>query len=1317
MKTAFFSICFFMLGLNIAFGAYPITGTSQDAYCVVPPYLTQNVKPNINLVLDFSGSMQFPAYLDCSGSLFTGYNINKAANCGTNNTPSSSYLYSTAKEYYGNFKDALYYKYNAGGYFEENLTCTNTDKKGTIGSNCLSGNLLNWITTTRMDVLRRILTGGRIKSATTDVLESEGASYVVTDTALHCKFTVTANTSLTRLLTSANQTGYTCAIGTFSNYNMDTKISDPTTYITGIVQSMYPGLVDLELSTYNSDAVTYDVGKNKTLSSYVDAINSKFAYNGTPTGEALRESKYYFQQSSSMTATNESNVIGITDYTKDPYYEGANLPAPCRKSFALLISDGQWNGSVDPASISYSMRTTDQRTESEMSPDKQTVATYAVYAFGDGVQGRQAMITTALFGGFDDNDLNTWPYGFTSVPSSLTTTYPRSVCNPAGTWNAGCSEWDKDKSGLPYNFFEGSDGSELKTAITKAVNDILGRTASGTAASVMGNNDSSGAILLQALYFPAKQFESGTQATWLGEVQSLWYYVSPQLTNINIREDTEIDKKLRLTTDRIASFDFNGTQTTVNLYTDANGDGAADTPTTAVANVSVDEVQALWRAGLNLWSRAASDRSVYVNNPSISTYQGGKIAFSSANASILAPYLDVASSVPDSTNVINYTLGSDVAGYRGRAVTIGGVNNVWKLGDIINSSPRMLTQLGLNTYNLSQGGYKDTSYNSFVKSNTYLQRNVTFVGGNDGMLHAFSLGRNFTGSAGFVSELKNGDGTTPVTNLGKELWGFVPKNSLPYLKHLGNPSYRHLYYVNSTPLILDAAIGQTKLCPAGTTCTVQTCSTDLSGTTPYYACPKVTTTDTNNFVSYDVSSDPIPSVSKITTKGTSWRTILIGSMGYGGASRDQAATCTDCVKTPVSGIGFSSYFALDITDPSNPQLLWEFSHPRLGFSSVGPAVMRIKDTTDTTTNSSKNGHWFAVLASGPTGPIDSGTNQMKALSDQSLSIFVLDLKTGTPLRTFSPDATALISGVGHTQVTTMPSLAYGGTFSDSTIDTDQWNISRAGAYSDDALYLGYVRKDTTTGSVSINKFAKGGVLRLLTNDDPDPANWKVSTVIDGVGPVSSSIVKLQDTYARKLWLFFGTGRYTYKSGATIDEDYTGQQEAIYGIKDPCYVTADNDLSNIACTSSVDPAALTNQSTTISSTISTGGWKINLAAATSNTHAQRVITNPVSSSLGLLFFTAMKPSASVCSYGGTSSLWAINYSNGGAPPSALRGSALMQQSTGASQQITLTGAFVNSLNRESVSIAGVPPSGTGSEPPITSNADHTPSRKILHIQER
>src|SRR6185369_2222912 len=103
----------------------------------------------------------------------------------------------------------------------------------------------------------------------------------------------------------------------------------------------------------------------------------------------------------------------------------------------------------------------------------------------------------------------------------------------------------------------------------------------------------------------------------------------------------------------------------------------------------------------------------------------------------------------------------------------------------------------------------------------------------------------------------------------------------------------------------------------------------------------------------------------------------------------------NCVKTPISGTGYSSYFALDVTNPETPKYLWEFTGtpgaPDLGVSTTGPAIVRIA-TKDASGNPdhTKNGKWFAVFASGATGPIETGAHQFKGESDQQLKIFVVD---------------------------------------------------------------------------------------------------------------------------------------------------------------------------------------------------------------------------------------------------------------------------------------------------------------------------------------
>ena len=1401
MKQYFTGICLILISFCMA----PTAGAvSNSTYAFAPPYVTTAVKPNINIVLDYSGSMQFPAYQNCS---FTTYNSYKAALCGV--STNQAYAYSSAKTYYGYFKNNVYYNYDtANGNFAENsAACTAYSGQQAGGAGCISGNLLNWVFTTRADALRKALTGGRLYSTTTDTYLSDGATFEFTDNTLQCDFDVNATNSYARQLTISNQSSTKpCVLGTLSNANARVKTSTPSD-ITGLVQTIYPGQVDLELSVFNATVKTkYRVGKNDTIAKYVSAINTEQAYDGTPTGEALDEAKSFFKQDSSTIDYTNSTMVNRGNGLYDPYYDynattSTSVAVPCRNSFVLLISDGDWNGTINPAVPANTMWTTDLRTDTGFTATTQRVSTYALYVFGDGT-GKGSMVATAIFGGYTDNDKNGFPYPFTAAPTNSTVyTFPITQCqaNPPGPWNSSCAEWDSNGNGLPDNYFEASDGAAIEVALKNAIISIFGKVSAGTAASILGNNDNSGSSLMQAMFYPNKTFQTNAtnsvQVTWTGEIQTFWYYLDPYLNNVTIREDTVADKKLILANDRIVEyfFDTSTLVTSINLFTDTNGDGVKDS-VTPVLSVAPDKSNALWRAGEQLFCRNESDRTIFTNNPTASTATKLNFAYDTSTATTLQPYLDV-STVSNAQDIIKYTRGIDVSSsYRNRTVPVQTAactgllttnTRVWKLGDIINSTPKVQSEVFINSYHKQAPyGYADTTYSKFVSSKDYNTRGTMFAGGNDGMLHAFNTGSNSIGSVvGEVAEIKEHDGTTIGTTvfdyLGRETWAFVPKNALPYLKYITSPAYSHIFTVDATPLLVDASINQTKYFDGTSIVTCNPSKYLATDTDAYSSCIRATTIDsTTKQLKYDITGTPGTGE----TLGTSWRTILIGGSGLGGASSSSqivttgasitvnasaktltrssgsfltdgwavgkifaafrfgnaannipykitgvTATVITCsgatglvsegptvadlqevnVPAPLSALGYSTFFAMDVTSPltndlasgTYPKLLWEFTDPGLGFTSVTPVVIRIKDASDNG-NPGRNGKWYAILASGPTGPIYGNT--FWGYSNQPLKIFVLDLATGTLLKTFSSD-TDLPSTSQFTN-------AFGGSLSNASLDTERRNSTLVGTYSDDAVYIGYTRADSTTATMN-----KGGVLRLLTNNDPNPANWKLSTVVDGIGPVTSAVTKLQDTTNHMLWLYFGTGRYFSKG------DDPSNIQSLYGIKDPCYDATDKFILNctttVTASSSATGAAgsgLVNQTSSIGTVASTAaGWFINLNAAGTGTLAKRVITDPVASSNGFVFFTTLTPITDVCSFGGTTTVWSVNYATGGVGVANLQGQLLMQLSTGAFQQVDLATAFSKSLNRESSDYQGVPPKAP---PSLISNASHKPSKRVLHIQE-
>jgi type IV pilus assembly protein PilY1 len=221
------------------------------------------------------------------------------------------------------------------------------------------------------------------------------------------------------------------------------------------------------------------------------------------------------------------------------------------------------------------------------------------------------------------------------------------------------------------------------------------------------------------------------------------------------------------------------------------------------------------------------------------------------------------------------------------------------------------------------------------------------------------------------------------------------------------------------------------------------------------------------------------------------------------------------------------------------------------------------------------------------------------------------------------------------------------------------------------------------------------------------------------------VTKLQDRKNKNLWLFFGTGRYFYK----MDDGSTGTRQRLYGIKEPCYSVNTgspsfiptgpvNDIQN-SCTTTIT-SGLTDQTADSSAPqttlpASSNGWFIEMDSAAGAFLSERVITDPIASPNGAVFFTSFFPTADICGMGGNSYIWSVRYDTGAEPPAAaLKGVALMQVSTGSFAEIKLSDAFTAKYNRRTgTPITGVPPKSQG----LSLLAPPRPAKKMLQIQEK
>ncbi|WP_277058111.1 Ig-like domain-containing protein [Trichlorobacter lovleyi] len=1307
-------------------------------YCQTPPFLGgAGVMPNVLVVYDNSGSMAEFAY--------------KTPGKGDSAGSGADQSYNPATLYGGYFVPEKMYKYNSspGNFIEDTSKTLNK-------SSFWSGNFLNWLTMRRVDMVRKVLVGGK-----TSPRSANTANYLIPYEDPDRDYYKTYATTEGGYYKYYKVTGSKIYLCKTSSCSID---NSTTSYIPEVYVGNDPPQDGLFLQY--ADKIRFGVMNfGKTGRKYEYKVNSdadggstlvQIAGNNgndlatlvqntdpstwTPLAETMYETTRYFQ---AITGAYTNQNYGATSW--DP------IQNSCQRSFVVILTDGEstmdlnlpntyfnpagatkvtdpygaagldikvWMNSITAQEndgtdyyktyantsygsyylpgVTYYANNTDLRTATMGKNDianKQNITTYTVFAFDDSPVGKKICKLAAKYGGYDDANGNGKP-------------------DPG--------EWDRKISGVPDTYYEATGSSDLGAKLGEVFNDILRRVSSGTAASILNNSEGSGASLLQAVFYPEKSFDTGSKVTWIGELQNLWFYLDPYLQRTSIRVDTVADYKLNLLDDYVSQFYFDSarTQTLVSLMKDVNGDGSTlQTIGTSYNPDDTTNVKSLWRAGRMLWGRnlTTEPRKIWthtglaaydIEKNSANEYTGLALFDTSLAANTtIQTYLQAANST-EATKIIQYVRGIDQASYRNRVVTIDGVSGTWRLGDIISSTPKIQANVGLNTYDKpSPSGYADASYAKYIASNDYKNRGMVYVGANDGMLHAFRMGvlqeltdpcrasgadqsTCFADKARFNNDTTTN--TTPLLNtknganagiqatttdkLGKEEWAFVPTHVMPYLKYLGDPLYPHLFYVDGPSLVIDSSIY------------------NHCGATNYWDCDKQTRlrTDygTNNL---DVAT-------------TSWRTILIGSTGLGGASRNRTYNCitnpgTDCVKTPVDNLGYSSYFALDVTNPKEPKYLWQFFGDtsyggNLGYATTGPVIVR-------TGGKDKNGRWFAVFASGPTGPIDTINHQFQGRSDMQLKIFIVDLATGSLVR-------EIFTGITN---------AFAGSMSNGAIDTDRSIVGSNGYYQDDAIYLGYVQKDT---SVNPNTWTKGGVVRLLTKESTDPNDWVFSKVIEDtasvtVGPVTTAIAKLQDRGNGRLWLYFGTGRYYFKTASAIDD--RDSRRRLFGIQEPCYNQLGyvNDI-NPNCTDKFS-GSLRDQTTTIATSLTSAekGWYVDLDASTTIDAAERVITDPVASPAGAVFFTTFKPNNDVCGFGGTSFIWALDYATGGtARSSALTGKVMLQVSTGAFAEVSLGSQMTAKDGRRSTDgIQGVPPKAQG----LSLMVPPKPVKKILQIQEK
>ena len=583
---------------------------------------------------------------------------------------------------------------------------------------------------------------------------------------------------------------------------------------------------------------------------------------------------------------------------------------------------------------------------------------------------------------------------------------------------------------------------------------------------------------------------------------------------------------------------------------------------------------------------------------------------------------------------------------------VGTSLHVWRLGDIVNSTPTVVGS-PKERFDILYG---DTGYRGF--SQRWANRRlVAYVGANDGMLHAFNGGFFHRGDDPSTTPAEHGyyttgptadDPTQPV--MGEELWGFIPYYLLPQLRWLAQVDYTHVSYVDLKPKVTEVRIfSEEAACGGGTTPTALGCK-----------------------------------------HPGGWGTILIMGLRYGGSCKACTASSSGnnggpklTVVADFNGNGnttdandtrdfLSGYVVLDITDPDvTPTVLSAYTADKQGLTTSYPTVVRMSPK-EALKNDHTDARFWMVVGSGQHGY--DGRAASGTYGGANLLAYQLVLPNATP----------------ETRVLPVGSETYGGFMGDPiTFDKDL-------DFRSDVVYVGRTI-DPNAISAGNPGYWWGKFYRLtmgactntalpcatsgwgVLNSSTTPASQSPTEMVMQVttssttrylGPVTASSTVTLDN-SGNTWVFFGTGRFYSKADKT---DLTAQY--LVGVKDSvlrpgtgCVQTTLVDCTNqnlvdvsnaqicVSCASGTQVQNVTGvttfpqlidqiQGNVALSITPKDGWVVRLQAgsAAASTGGERSIVNPTLIG-GAVFFPTFVPTTDICVAAGNSYLYAMYYLTG------------------------------------------------------------------------
>jgi len=1181
MKSRIYLLLFFALFIGIITKSRTIHAYQASDFHWRPPFTTAaNEKPSISIIFDTSHTMNSLAY------------ANTDAKKGSENKQNPGEDYNASKEYYGYFNHNEYYVYgnnsaNNECFIPEKYLLANNPNTDYTNSSW-SGNFLNWATMHKVDVARKILTGGVYNNSTScfEVEDQIIFKELIKDITLtidtnnpkywknsrkptefygQIKLYQEENTKLLNINYDNNKTkkfklninyqlgnqerikGVLDDFATKARFALFKFVNEKTTganeheggYLVAPMSDTLEGLefIKTQINTIKPVGQATPLAEALyTVKMYIENNLPSGSYNPTIyTPLQLKSDPFYFAKYDGLVSCTQQNVLMITGgessfdekipYKENKYYPQINQNTSPYKEIIIP------NGSTHVIRAAYDIHTNDLRTDVEME-GIQNVNLYTVFAFG---KASLLLKHTSIFGGFEDKINPKFP-----DPDPLKDLTDTSMKTDKDGKKYADHEWNTDSDDYPDTYFEALTGAELEFAITAALDLATRNLMSGTAAAVTSQTRSGEGAVYQALFFPPYTSLSNVSKiapSWAGQVHAFLLD-----KNGNIREDTEQNAKLDIRKDRFIEFQDISNSININTYEDLNENSILDDNERSTKETKlITELQFLWSTTnwLNNISNSLiiENRTHYNSTVGDDMYRRYIFTFADRNDNSV---VDVD---PTFNEVQEFVLNSEPSNY-------DSANNFYSYLTLFESKPGELAA--------------PTNPSLKPHLGKLAARQVQYIRG---------LDVSDLVATGIEDPVRSRKFNNKTWRLGDIVYSSPTVVAAPaenYHILYNDTTYRefHQLYKNRRQVIyVGANDGMLHAFNAGFYDTLNyeflksktneapfELGSELWAYVPYNLLPHLRWLMDPNYgdkihVPY-VDLKPRIFDARIFEPDPKhphgWGTVLVAGMRFGGAQIDVDITKSNLDSPQKDRTMSSAYVVMDITDPeSAPEVLAEIRMPNQGFTTCYPTVIPM--STPSSFVDTEN-QWYLAFGSGPATKdgiassllLDSYRSPDYTTSSyQNGHLYIVDLKSigkksGRKIQTFAHN------GIYHEDNHQPFALTNPNSFITDPIAVDlDLGSNKPGIMKTDIVYYGTVEGNTTTPS--------GSLMRLITNNIATPTSatdWSGNKTLISTSMPITSAASIANDDTKRLWVYFGTGRFFNRG------DIPQNTMTFFGVKEP-----------------------------------------------------------------------------------------------------------------------------------------------------------------------